>query len=54
MDAYYEPGGNFIGSLNTYNSEESEQLIGERMEKRDVRDELVVATRYGAGYKAYD
>jgi aryl-alcohol dehydrogenase-like predicted oxidoreductase len=39
LDAYFELegnfelGGNFIDTSNTYNSEESEQLIGEWMEK---------------------
>ena len=54
LDAYYELGGNFIDTANTYNSEESEKLIGEWMEKRGVRDQMVVATKYGAGYRAYN
>ena len=53
MDTYYELGGNFIDTSNTYNSEESEELIGRWMEERGVRDEMVIATKYGAGYKAY-
>jgi aryl-alcohol dehydrogenase-like predicted oxidoreductase len=54
LDAYYNLGGNFIDTANTYNSEESEKLIGEWMEKRGVRDQMVVATKYGAGYRAYN
>lgn len=54
LDAYYELGGNFIDTANTYNSEESEKLIGEWMEKRGVRDQMVVATKYGSGYRAYN
>jgi aryl-alcohol dehydrogenase-like predicted oxidoreductase len=53
LDAYCELGGNFIDTANTYNSEESEMLIGEWMEKHDVRDQMVIATKYGAGYRAY-
>jgi hypothetical protein len=54
LDAYYDLGGNFIDTANTYNSEESEKLIGEWMEKRAIRDQMVVATKYGAGYRAYN
>ena len=54
LDAYFKLGGNFIDTSNTYNSEDSERLIGEWMEKRNVRDQMVVATKYTAGYKAYD
>lgn len=54
LDAYFKLGGNFIDTSNTYNSEDSERLIGEWMEKRNVRDQMVLATKYTAGYKAYD
>ena len=54
LDAYFKLGGNFIDTSNVYNSEESERLIGEWMEKRGVRDQMVVATKYSSGYKAYD
>lgn len=54
LDSYYALGGNFIDTANTYNSEESEILIGEWMEKRGIRDQMVIATKFGAGYKAYD
>lgn len=54
LDAYYDLGGNFIDTSNTYQSEESEKLIGEWMEKRGVRDQMVVATKYSVGYKSYD
>lgn len=54
LDAYRELGGNFIDTSNVYNSEHSEQLIGEWMEDRNIRDEMVIATKYTAGYKAYD
>jgi aryl-alcohol dehydrogenase-like predicted oxidoreductase len=53
LDAYFELGGNFIDTSNVYCSEESESLIGEWMEKRAIRDQMVVATKYSAPYKAY-
>jgi aryl-alcohol dehydrogenase-like predicted oxidoreductase len=43
-----------VDTANTYNSEESEQLIGEWMAKRGVRDQMVVATKFGADYRAYN
>ncbi|KAF1961213.1 Aldo/keto reductase [Byssothecium circinans] len=54
LDAYYNLGGNFIDTANIYNSEESEKLIGEWMEERGVRDQMVIATKYGAGYRSYN
>jgi aryl-alcohol dehydrogenase-like predicted oxidoreductase len=54
LDAYYELSGNFIDTANTYNSEESEKLIGEWMEENRVRDQIVVATKFGARYRAYN
>ena len=51
LDAIYEIGGNFIDTSNVYNSEDSKKLIGEWMEKKSVRDQMVVGTKYGAGYK---
>ncbi|TKA64149.1 hypothetical protein B0A55_09290 [Friedmanniomyces simplex] len=54
IDAYYALGGNFIDTSNTYNFETSESMFGEWMESRGVRDQMVIATKYSAGYKAYD
>lgn len=54
LDKYYELGGNFIDTANTYNSEESKKLIGQWMEKRGVQDQIVVATKYGSGYRVYN
>ena len=54
LDAYFDLGGNFIDTSNVYNSEDSERLIGEWMEKREVRDQMVIATKYTAGYKGGD
>jgi len=54
LDTYFSLGGNFIDTSNIYNSEDSEKLIGEWMEKRGNRDQMVVATKYSAGYRAYN
>ena len=54
LDAYFSIGGNFIDTSNVYNSEDSERLIGEWMESRSNRDQMVLATKYTAGYKGHD
>ncbi|OBZ77066.1 Aryl-alcohol dehydrogenase [NADP(+)] [Grifola frondosa] len=51
LDAYYEAGGNFIDTANNYQDETSEMFIGEWMEARGIRDQLVVATKYTSFYK---
>ncbi|KAF7790603.1 hypothetical protein EIP86_001559 [Pleurotus ostreatoroseus] len=51
LDAYYEAGGNFIDTANVYQDETSELFIGEWMEKRGIRDQLVIATKYTGNYK---
>lgn len=38
-------GGNFIDTANTYQNEESELWLGEWMETRGVRDEMIIATK---------
>lgn len=38
-------------SANAYQAEESEEWIGEWMEKRGVRDQMVIATKYTTGYR---
>lgn len=53
LDAYFELGGNFIDTSNTYCSEESESLIGGWLEKRGIRDQMVIETKYSAPYEAY-
>ncbi|KAI1763897.1 norsolorinic acid reductase [Hypoxylon sp. FL1150] len=53
LDAYYDMGGNFIDTANAYQDEESEEWIGEWMEKRGVRDQIVLATKYTSGYRRH-
>ncbi|RDW81562.1 aldo/keto reductase [Aspergillus mulundensis] len=51
LDAFYEAGGNFIDTANNYQQEESEKWIGEWMQKRGNRDQMVIATKYTTGYR---
>lgn len=51
LDAFYAAGGNFIDTANNYQDGESEQFIGEWMEARGVRDQMVVATKYTSNWK---
>ncbi|KAF9064590.1 NADP-dependent oxidoreductase domain-containing protein [Rhodocollybia butyracea] len=54
LDAYFEMGGNFIDTANGYQDESSEEFIGEWMEKRGIRDQLVIATKYTTNFKRSD
>ncbi|KAJ5496586.1 hypothetical protein N7463_008573 [Penicillium fimorum] len=54
LDTYYENGGNFIDTANNYQAEESETWIGEWMEVRGVRDEIVLATKYTSPYRSHN
>ena len=47
LDAFYEAGGNFIDTANNYQDEASEEYSGEWMEKRGIRDQIVIATKVG-------
>ncbi|KAH9931499.1 Aldo/keto reductase [Fomitopsis serialis] len=51
LDAFYDAGGNFIDTANNYQDESSEQFIGEWMEQRGLRDQMVIATKYSTNYK---
>ena len=51
LDAYYEAGGNFIDTANNYQDETSEKFIGEWMETKGVRDQMVIATKVSAVYR---
>lgn len=45
LDAFYDAGGNFIDTANNYQDESSEEFIGEWMESRGIRDQIVLATK---------
>ncbi|KAI5119358.1 hypothetical protein M0805_008514 [Coniferiporia weirii] len=51
LDAFYDAGGNFIDTANNYQDETSEAFIGEWAEKRGIRDQLAIATKYSTNYK---
>ncbi|KZP00152.1 norsolorinic acid reductase [Calocera viscosa TUFC12733] len=50
LDVFFEAGGNFIDTANSYQDEQSEILIGEWMKARGNRDQLVLATKYSTCY----
>ncbi|TFK36181.1 NADP-dependent oxidoreductase domain-containing protein [Crucibulum laeve] len=54
LDAYFDNGGNFIDTANHYQDETSEQFVGEWAEKRGIRDQLFIATKYTSYYKKRD
>lgn len=54
LDAYYEAGGNFIDTANNYQNEESEAWLGEWLESRKIRDQMVIATKFTSDYKSYE
>ncbi|KAJ6456484.1 Aldo/keto reductase [Mycena sanguinolenta] len=51
LDAYFDNGGNFIDTASNYQDESSEMFIGEWAEKRGIRDQLVIATKYTTNFK---
>ncbi|CAD6448690.1 19cbb193-7710-4eed-a20a-b2c55a070933 [Sclerotinia trifoliorum] len=54
LDYYYSAGGNFIDTANHYQNGESEQWVGEWAEKRGIRDQLVIATKYTTSFRTTD
>ncbi|KAK7188205.1 hypothetical protein DPSP01_001750 [Paraphaeosphaeria sporulosa] len=46
LDFFHEQGGNFIDTANNYQNEESETWLGEWMKERNVRHEIVLATKF--------
>ncbi|KAF8583001.1 Aldo/keto reductase [Ramaria rubella] len=54
LDAYFDAGGNFIDTSNSYQDGSSEEFIGEWAEKRGIRDQLVIATKYTTYLKRGD
>ncbi|CAK5281182.1 unnamed protein product [Mycena citricolor] len=52
LDAYFDAGGNFIDTASGYQDETSEMFIGEWMEKRGIRDQIVLSTKFTMNFKA--
>lgn len=46
LDTYFDNGGNFIDTANSYRGGESEMWLGECMKKRGNRSSIVLATKY--------
>lgn len=46
LDHFHASGGNFIDTANMYMAGESECWLGEWMTLRNVRDQMVIATKY--------
>ncbi|CAI4298077.1 AEH_G0006740.mRNA.1.CDS.1 [Saccharomyces cerevisiae] len=40
LDAFYEAGGNFVDTANSYQNEQSETWIGKWMKSRKLRDQI--------------
>ncbi|RDL29997.1 Aryl-alcohol dehydrogenase (NADP(+)) [Venustampulla echinocandica] len=49
LDTFYDLGGNFIDTANVYQNGQSEEWIGEWMQKSGNRDEIVISTKYTLG-----
>ncbi|RAK72682.1 Aldo/keto reductase [Aspergillus fijiensis CBS 313.89] len=54
LDHFFEKGGNFIDTANGYQNEESEIWLGDWLATRQVRDQIVLATKYSASFKGYE
>lgn len=54
LDAFYEKGGNFIDTANIYQDGSSEEFLGEWMEQRGNRDQMVIATKYSSNLRVHD
>jgi aryl-alcohol dehydrogenase-like predicted oxidoreductase len=44
---YVDAGGNFIDTADVYSGGRSEELVGKYTSKRNLRDKLVIATKFG-------
>lgn len=47
FDTYVDAGGNFIDTAETYSEGRSEELVGSFVADRKLRDQLVIATKFG-------
>ncbi|KAJ2924428.1 hypothetical protein H1R20_g12668, partial [Candolleomyces eurysporus] len=48
LDTFFEMGGNFIDTANSYQDGRSEEFIGEWAEARRLRDQVFIATKYAS------
>ena len=54
LDHFYSQGGNFIDTANFYRHGESEAWLGDWLDARQNRDDIVLATKYTGAYMAHD
>ena len=47
FNAYTDAGGNFVDTANVYSGGRSEELVGEYITERKLRDKVVLATKFG-------
>lgn len=47
FDYYVDAGGNFIDTADVYSGGRSEEMLGEFVAERSLRDRLVIATKFG-------
>lgn len=50
LDYFFGNGGNFIDTANNYQIEDTEKWLGEWMESRQNRDQIVLATKFTSYY----
>ena len=47
FDAYIDAGGNSVDTADIYAGGRSEELVGDFIKARDLRDRIILATKYG-------
>jgi aryl-alcohol dehydrogenase-like predicted oxidoreductase len=47
FNTYVDAGGNFVDTADVYSGGHSEELVGDYIAKRKMRDKLVLATKFG-------
>ena len=55
-NAFFDAGGNFVDTACNYQDESSEEFLGEWMETRGIREQMVIATKVCsfAGYLGFE
>ncbi|RYF51294.1 MAG: aldo/keto reductase, partial [Cytophagaceae bacterium] len=51
FNEYVDAGGNFIDTADVYSGGKSEELVGQYIAARNLRDELVLATKFAFNTK---
>lgn len=54
LDNFWSLGGNFVDTACGYQSQQSEQWLGEWFTARNNRDEFVIATKYSSPYRKHE